>query len=948
MAGELFVGRGHEVGVLHGLLAEVKAGVGGLVLVVGEQGMGKSSLLRAGLGDAEGQGCRVLWGVADELGQRIPLWLMGEALGAAGVMPAGDGLMGGDAVAAGVERLLAMVDRLCAESPVVLVAEDLQWADEASLLMWHRLSRAVAQLPLLLAGSCRAGGETVARLRRGVADRGGEVIDLGPLAHEEVRELAGALAGGRPGRRLAEVVGQAGGDPLYARELVDGLVRERRVRVAGGVAELTGGPGVRVPVSLVAAIEGRLGALPEDAVRVLRWAALLGLEFSVADLEVVSGRSAGELMQVVDAAMGAGVVVEAGVRLGFRHGLFRQVLYEGMPAGLRAALHLQAARMLAGASAAPERVAAQLMPAGLDPDRGTRLDPVPGQDAGVLADEWVVAWLAGAAPELIYRAPQVAEALLRAVLAQLPHSDPRRPGLEANLVATLFRLERYQEAEWAGAQLPAGDTDPQRAADTAWLVAYAMIRTGQRAKAMAQIAQRLARPGQTARQTARLRALLAMTLNSTGKYDQAEAAARQALAEAEQAGDRLAAGYALHALSNVGYYRREPDARQEYNDRALSLVEMDPQATDLRLLLFGNKISRLSNQDRSAEAIATARQALALAERAGTPRVHRARAGLANLHFLSGEWDDALAELEQASAAAVGSIDMRLEIHGMWAVIAGHRGDWEAVTRHLRAVDHVDLSVVSKGTSAFPRVAKSLAAEQDGRLAEATAVLAECFEPGTAERMPGVSDLAPRLARLALAGGDRETAAAAARVAAAEAEREPLPLLTALANHCGGLVAGDPALALTAGAYFSDVGRPLYSAQALEDASALEAELGDMAAAERHLAEALVNYTTLGAAWDVQRAGARLQRYGIRPGRAAYRARPTTGWNALTPTEVKIAYLVADGRSNPDVAAALFLSRNTVQTHVSHILAKLGARSRAEIIREAVRHPPGRRPATVV
>jgi DNA-binding NarL/FixJ family response regulator len=67
---------------------------------------------------------------------------------------------------------------------------------------------------------------------------------------------------------------------------------------------------------------------------------------------------------------------------------------------------------------------------------------------------------------------------------------------------------------------------------------------------------------------------------------------------------------------------------------------------------------------------------------------------------------------------------------------------------------------------------------------------------------------------------------------------------------------------------------------------------------------------------------------------------------ALTPTEVKVAYVVADGLSNPDAAAALFLSRNTVQTRVSHILAKLGARSRAEIIAEAVRHPATRLTAT--
>ena len=210
-----------------------------------------------------------------------------------------------------------------------------------------------------------------ARLRRGVAERGGAVVDLGPLGEGEVAELAGVLAGGRPGRRLAGMVGQAGGNPLYARELVDGLVREGRVRVAGGVAELPGGPGVaRVPVSLAAAIAGRLGVLPADAVGVLRWAALLGPEFSVTDLEVVSGRSAGELMAVVDAAAAAGVLVEAGVRLGFRHGLIRQALYEGMPAGLRAALHVQAARMLAGAGAAPERVAAQLMPAELRPGSG--------------------------------------------------------------------------------------------------------------------------------------------------------------------------------------------------------------------------------------------------------------------------------------------------------------------------------------------------------------------------------------------------------------------------------------------------------------------------------------------------------------------------------------------------------------------------------------------------
>jgi DNA-binding CsgD family transcriptional regulator len=934
---ELLVGRDRQLGVLQGLLAEVKAGVGGVVLVVGEQGVGKSALLRAGVGGAEDQGCRLLWGAADELGQRIPLWLMAEIVeaDADGSAPADGGAMGGDAVAAGAERLLAAVDRLCAESPVVLVAEDLQWADEASLLVWLRLCRAVSQLPLLLVGSVRPGaGAEVARLRRGIAEREGVVLDLDPLTDGAVRELVGGLAGGRPGQRLLEVADRAGGNPLYARELVDGLVRDGRVRVSGGMADLAGGVEVRVPVSLAAAVEARLAALAalaDDAVRVLRWAALLGSEFSVADLEVVSGRSAGELMPVLEVAVSMGVLVEAGMRLGFRHGLIRQVLYEGMPTGLRLALHLQAARTLAGAGAPPERVAAQLVSVGVRS---------PQEDLPV--DDWMVTWLVGAAPVLIYRAPQVAEEILRAVLGQVSAGDPRRADLEANLVAALFRLERYEEVERAGARLLVGDTDPQRVADTSWLVAYATQRTGQVDEAIAQIEQGLARPGLAEPQKARLRALHAMALTSKGEYDRAEVVARQALAAAE-GGDRLAAGYALHALSNVSFHRLEETQRLEYIDRALSMIEMDPQATDLRLLLLGNKTFHLSSLDRPAEAMAMARQAVALAERAGTPRIHRVQIGLANLHFDAGEWDDALAELEQASAA--GSAVTRVMINGMRALIAGHRGDRDTAARLLREVDDLRSGVPPVSLPSL-LLATSLAAEQDGRLNEAIAELAEYFEPGSAERIAGVSSLVVPLARLALANGDRETAEAAARVAAEECEQQPLRLEIAMTNHCRGLVAGDLALVLSAADYYQDVGRPFDRAQALEDAAALEAGRGELAGAQRHLAEAVGSYTRLGAAWDVERAVARLEPYGVRPGRPAYRARPAAGWEALTPTEVKVAYLVGDGRSNPDVAAALFLSRNTVQTHVSHILAKLGARSRAEIIREAVRHPAARHPAT--
>jgi hypothetical protein len=91
-----------------------------------------------------------------------------------------------------------------------------RWADEASLLVWQRLVSVVGQVPLLLAGSLRPGParDEPHRLRRGLPARDGTVISLGPLAAGELSQLAGRLAGGRPGRLLAGVVRRAGGNPL--------------------------------------------------------------------------------------------------------------------------------------------------------------------------------------------------------------------------------------------------------------------------------------------------------------------------------------------------------------------------------------------------------------------------------------------------------------------------------------------------------------------------------------------------------------------------------------------------------------------------------------------------------------------------------------------------------------------------------------------------------------
>jgi DNA-binding NarL/FixJ family response regulator len=215
-------------------------------------------------------------------------------------------------------------------------------------------------------------------------------------------------------------------------------------------------------------------------------------------------------------------------------------------------------------------------------------------------------------------------------------------------------------------------------------------------------------------------------------------------------------------------------------------------------------------------------------------------------------------------------------------------------------------------------------------------LLAPCLDPGYAVHMPDRFVVLPVLVRLALAAGDAATATAAVQAAEEEAEREPLAVRTAAAGCCRGMAGGDPGLLLAAAAYYESSGRPLEQAQALEEAAVLLAGRGDRPAAGQAFRAAAGVYLGLGAMWDLRRAEARLRPHGIRRGRTSTQARPAHGWDALTVTEAKVADLVAEGQSNPDIATALFLSRNTVQTHVSHILAKLGAHSRAEIIRQVL------------
>ena len=185
---------------------------------------------------------------------------------------------------------------------------------------------------------------------------------------------------------------------------------------------------------------------------------------------------------------------------------------------------------------------------------------------------------------------------------------------------------------------------------------------------------------------------------------------------------------------------------------------------------------------------------------------------------------------------------------------------------------------------------------------------------------------------------DRRRAEQATTAVEELAARNPaVATLTGAALRCRGLLEGDAEVLVRAVAAYRSGPRPLERALACEDAAWALGRARRVDEARPLLDEALGLYERLGASWDLARAAARLRALGVRPGRRAARKRPQSGLDSLTATELTVVRLVAEGLSNPEIAERMFISRGTVHTHVSHILAKLGLGSRVGLAAEASR-----------
>ena len=1002
---DVLAGRADELALLDGYLRDLTRGSGTAVLIEGEPGIGKTTLVQAALASLPPGCCQVFWGTGDELGQELPLSPFLDALAVRRPSPNARrttiaGLLrsevvtdrGADVPAMLAEQLIALTIDETSARPVVLVIDDLQWADRASVKLWGRLARTARQVPMLLIGLTRplAQREDLLALRRTVDEAAR--IQLTALPEPAVAELVRTLAGGRPDTGLLMLAAGAAGNPLYLTELIAALDRSGGIAVtASGTAQLAA---ASVPDSLPAAIADRLGFVSAPTRDVLRAAALLGVEFAVPDLTVVLGKSVADLVPALDEARATGVLTDVRAGLAFRHPLIREALYAELPAAVRSAWHRDAGHALAVAGASPDRVARQLLralgeqasgrsgpdllvsgpqeriiasattPNGTDlPTLGPSHVSSPsgtgdGSTGGTIAttdvpaiqiehppvsvdaawatgpiDAWMLEWLVTSAESLVGQAPGVAAELLGQAVAGIPNGSFRHGWLASKLADALYRTGDRPVAEQVATRALGYATDPDLVVDLHWTLAQCRMLAGNSSESFATLHQALDAPGITPKHRGRLLVLAARTYLYFGDIEAADSAANNALSSAGEAGDTWATGWALHVLANSSTIRGDLTGALPLYDRALAVTETDTALTDLGLLLQVNKAATLFNLDLGDEALRTAERARQFADQVGTAmRLAQTHGVLGQGLFEVGRWDDALAELATVPTDLKEPLLACCEL-SQSAAICFHRNELEAARTHLSATEPL-AERIGQHTVPPLLLARSLDREQTGELEEALAILAAVFD-GNRGDLGELEELLGDTVRLALKTGDKSTAQTIAGQAAVLAEGSEIPHRQANALYCKGMADRDAFVLLAAAQRYADAGRPLPRAKALEAAAECLVEAEERTAARQAFEQAVDVYEFLGAEADLNRVHAEFRAYGIRRGPHSKHRRAVSGWDSLTDTELKVAAFVEEGLSNPEIAARLMLSRRTVATHVSHILKKLNVATRTDIARES-------------
>ncbi len=953
------VGRDRELEVLAERLDEVGSGRARFVFVTGEPGIGKTSLLLELLARADDRGWLALGGGAAEFERELPFGLVVDALDEylasldprafshlaaedlselAGVFPALRSLDPGSRhPTTAAERfrvhhaLRDLVERLAAQQPLVLMLDDLHWADAASLELISYLLRHPPRAPVLLAATFRTGPvdqALVTSLGRATAEASRvDRIALGPLTPADVRTLLAEAADGER-ERLFEA---SGGNPFSLLQL----------------ARMAGAPdGIDVPTAVQGAIAGELDGLSTPARRFAEAAAVAGDPFDL-DLAVATGGvEEADALASLDELIARDLVRPGEVprRFAFRHPLVRRAIYEACPWGVRLAAHARSAEALA-ARGAPVTARAHHV-----------------EHAARHGDVAAVAVLREAGETTRQRAPVSAARWFEAALRLLPEDTPAAERVElltalADAEAATGRFERSRAALVESIELvPNGDEVLRVGLAGACAGVEALLGHYEAAHDRL-VATLTGLPDAASASAVELMIHLAVCDFYRMDYDEMRAWGARARATARAVAEPplAAASSAVLAVAEA-FLGAIPQAEAHSAEAAALVDELADEVLGPRLGVLANLATAELYLHRYDAAATHARRGLAIGRATGRAEVSPVLVPVLSMvmHMTgriaaSAELLDGAVESARLSGN-VQALGWNLLSRAFTAVAAGDLGAaLSAAEESVEITRDLDDTVVSIHAG----LALATALAEAGEPERAIEVLTTAAGGATLPRVTGGwrPSFFELLARCWLAVGRPRDAERAAERAAAAAGRLGLPFAEAMADRAAAAVAlhaGDAATAAERALAAADAAEGLgarvdaarartLAGRALARAGRHDRAVAELERAARELDEGGATRFRLEAEHELRRLGLRVHRR-TRPGRPN-----GTGLERLTERETEVVRLVVDRHTNPEIATELFLSVKTIETHMRNIFRKLGVSSRVEVARSVERAEQPRR-----
>ena len=862
-----------ELAQLVRLVELAASGTGSIAILSGEPGSGKSSLVRA----------------VGEAARHCDVRVVGDVLGE------------------GTDN-----------TPRVVVVDDLHLADAATLSRVAALALRVRQLECGLLVTARPGPpaspaeKTIAELIAAGAD----VVSLQPLSGAAVERIVTHDTGGLPGPRLRARLDGAAGNPLLVRQFVRSAMTAEAIVRKGDQVELDGAA-EPVPFVLPATISGWLGALSSAAIEVLQIAAVLD-PCTVDSLGPILECSPAAVREAVCEATAAGLLDPTSPMIRFRHELLREVLQARISRASQTALHRQLGRQLAAAGAPPAVVARHL-------ELGS-----PALDAETIR------WIRRAATDATVHDPEAAADLLGRALSAMSLDDPERSDVLAQRARTLLWLGRPAESRNCAADALTRHTVPATRARLRAVLAEASLLEGRPEHAVAEVDVAVCTGTDDEIEQARFHAQAAATRLWAYDIAGAEAEAERAIELGTLVGDPVSTSQALSVSSRAAAFQLDLTRAVEAGEESVARASDVPAAVrGAPHLYLGLALLNADQWERAGRVLEDGRaRCEAVGATWAVPRFHLASAVRS---FFIGEWDEAVATGDTGSVVAEesGCRAGQGQIDAVIGLIAHHRGDDEAAAAASRRTAEATGAPGADRTAVpYLRWLQALRAAARGELTKSVGLLHEACSIAFQRRVPLVALwLAPDLTRLAIAAGRPEIAEWIAGEVERIAPKAATTTAASVAGFCRAAVDRDVGGMLAAADGFERAGRPLFAATALEAAGGAAAAAGHTGVGVSATRRAAEIFDRLGAAGDARRARRQLRALGGRAGARGTRRRPVAGWSSLTPSEQGVAALVAEGLANAEIASRLYVSKRTVETHISRLYLKLQVTTRVGIAR---------------